>query len=366
MKQQTVKKIMFTGGGSAGHVTLNLALIPLFLEKKWQVVYVGSYDGIEKELIKKFEKVRYHAILTGKLRRYFSWQNVWDMLKIPLGVAQAVWVVFKEKPNIIFSKGGFVSFPVVVAGKLNGVPVVMHESDVTPGLANKMSLPFVRKFFTTFEDTAKYVADKAKVEYVGPVLSDRFKGGSKKRGCTFCKLSEDKPCLMVVGGSLGAKSLNAAIRHNLDTLLKKYQLIHICGKGQTDPKIKEKGYAQFEYVDTELKDLMQTADMVVSRAGSNAIFELLSLAKPMLLVPLPVGSSRGEQLSNAKSFQKRGWCELIADEDLKDDKAFLNLIDKVYKNRAKYEKNMRASHFKSTTNKDLAATVEKYAKGNSK
>lgn len=366
MKRQTAKKIIFTGGGSAGHVTLNLSLIPLFLEKGWQVDYIGSTMGIEKELVKKFEKVRYHSVLTGKLRRYFSWQNIWDMFKIPLGILQAMWIVLKIRPDIIFSKGGFVSFPVVVAGKINGVPVVMHESDVTPGLANKMCLPFVKKFFTTFEDTIKYVADKSKVQCVGPVLSDRFQNGSVKRGQMLCNFDAKKPVIMVIGGSLGAKSLNEAIRHNLDKLLRKYQIIHICGKGQTEEKIRKKGYARFEYVDTELKDLMKLADVVVSRAGSNSIFELLSLSKPMLLVPLPVGSSRGEQMLNAKSFQAKGWAELIADENLKDDKNFLKLLDKVFENRKTYEKKMKESDFKSTSNKELAQWIEKYAKGNKK
>lgn len=351
------KKIIFTGGGSAGHVTLNLSLIPIFLEKNWRVSYIGSYGGIEKDLLGKLPEVRYYAIATGKLRRYFSWRNFWDMVKIPLGILQAVRIVFKEKPDIVFSKGGFVSFPVVLAGKINGCPVVMHESDVTPGLANKMSLPFVSKFFTTFEDTAKYVKDKTKVQCVGPVLSDRLRGGDAARACEICRFDTAKPVIMVIGGSLGAKSLNAAVRRNLPVLLKKYQIIHICGKGLVDKDCQYEGYQQFEFVDQELKDFMEAAAVVISRAGSNSIFELLSLAKPMIMVPLPSGSSRGEQMLNAKSFQAKGYGEVIADEDLSDDGLFLNLIDKVYKDREIYRKKMHSEKFKSTDNGRLAEEI---------
>lgn len=356
------KKIIFTGGGSAGHVTLNLNLIPLFLEKGWKVCYIGSYHGIEKDLVAKLPEVKYYPIATGKLRRYFSWQNFWDMVKIPFGIMQALWIVFKEKPDIVFSKGGFVSFPVVVAGKLNGCPVLMHESDVTPGLANKMSLPFVSGFFTTFEDTIKYVQDKNKVKYIGPVLSDRLQNGSKERACVACNFKAEKPIVMVVGGSLGAKSLNKAVRDNLPELLKHYQIIHICGKGQVEENGDCEGYKQFEYVDEELKDFMKAADVVVSRAGSNSIFELLSLHKPMVLVPLPVGSSRGEQMLNAKSFANKGYCEIIADENLADGRLFLETIAKVYRSRKEYIKNMQNSGFKATNNKELAETIISFCK----
>ena len=352
-----MSKIVFTGGGSAGHVTLNLALIPLFLEKGWKVTYIGSYSGIEKELVKKFDKVQYKAIQTGKLRRYFSWQNFVDALKIPVGILQAIGIVIKEKPDIIFSKGGFVSFPVVLAGFVCRVPVLMHESDVTPGLANKMSLPFVSKFFTTFDDTVKYVKDKKKVEHIGPVMSDRFKNGDKKRALEMLNFSEDKPVLMFMGGSLGAKSLNDAVRKDLSALLKTYQVIHLCGKGQKDSSIELEGYKQFEYVDTELKDFMKAADVVISRAGSNAIFELLSQKKPMVLVPLPVGSSRGEQSLNAKSFKNKGYGEIIADEDLIHSQTFMDTINTVYQNRKKYIEAMEKSGFKATNNVELAEKI---------
>lgn len=343
---------MFTGGGSGGHVTLNLNLIPLFQKNGWQIVYVGSETGIEKELIAKIEGVKYYAIKTGKLRRYFSWQNLKDMFKIPVGVCQAAAIIHKEKPDIIFSKGGFVSFPVVVGGFLNHRKIFMHESDLTPGLANKMSLPFVSKFFTTFIDTVKYVRTPQKVCYIGPVLSDRLKNGDKNKALQMCNFNTEKPIVMFVGGSLGAQSLNKAVLQNIDALLQKFQIIHICGKGQkTD--LERQGYAQFEFVDKEFKDLLAATNIVVTRSGSNAIFEFWSLNIPMLLVPLPSNASRGEQTSNAQNFQSKGFAEILLDKDLAQNGLLLAQIDKMYQNLGTYRNNIKNSDLKFTSNEEL-------------
>lgn len=352
-----MKKIIFTGGGSAGHVTLNLALIPYFIKNGWQVDYIGSIGGMEEELIKKYPEVRYHSILTGKLRRYFSFKNIVDMIKIPLGCIQATWLVFKLKPDVIFSKGGFVSFPVVVGGFINRKKIFMHESDLTPGLANKMSLPFVGTFFTTFPETVNSVKQKQKVECVGPVLSDRLFNGDKKEGAKFAEMKADKPTIMFIGGSLGAQSLNKAVADNLDKLLAKYQVIHIAGKSGFNPELKGEGYKQYEYVDKELKDLMALADVVVSRAGSNAIFELASLNKPMILVPLPNTASRGEQSLNAQSFVKKGYAEIIKDEDVANPEILLPMLDKVYKNKSQYEHAMKDNPVKITSADALSKKI---------
>lgn len=347
-----MKKILFTGGGSGGHVTLNLSLIPLFLQNGWRVVYIGSKTGIEKELVCKIQGVKYYAIETGKLRRYLSWENIKDMFKVPVGILQATYIIFKEKPDVIFSKGGFVSLPVVIGGFLNGRKIFMHESDVTPGLANKLSLPFVYKFFTTFIETKDYVKDKNKVQYVGPVLSDRLYNGSKERALDFLNFNDEKPIVMFVGGSLGAKSLNRAVEKNIEQLLVKYQIIHICGKGQRSPIMAE-GYKQFEFVDAELKDFMAAADVVVSRSGSNAIFELWSLKKPMLLVPLPSTASRGEQSLNAQAFKNQGFAEVIKDEDLEEPNLLIESIDAVYENRSEMCEKMENSELKYTNASEL-------------
>lgn len=343
-------KIIFTGGGSAGHITLNLALIPWFLEKKWEVVYIGSKGGMEEELIKQFPDVRYKSILTGKLRRYISFKNFVDVGKVILGCLQACFIVRQENPDIIFSKGGYVSFPVVVGGFVNRKKVFMHESDLTPGLANKLSLPMVDTFFTTFPETINNVKEKyqQKVSYIGPIQSDRLFNGNAQKGAEFAHLQPAKKTILVIGGSLGAKSINKAITENLDELLQNYQVIHITGKSGFNPELKKEGYAQFEYVNKELKDLFALADVVISRAGSNSIFELASLHKPMILVPLPNTSSRGEQYLNARSFVDRKFAELILDADITQKDILLPMIDKVYQNKAEYSANMQKEPLKTT------------------
>ena len=349
-----MKKIVFTGGGSGGHVTLNANLIPLFLQAGWQVGYIGSKTGIENEIIRKISGVRYYAIETGKLRRYFSWQNFKDMLHIPVGVFQAWRILKEEKPDVIFSKGGFVSFPVVLAGYLSGCKhIYMHESDVTPGLANKMSLPFVTRFYTTFPDTVQYVKNQQKVQYIGPVLSDRLLHGSREKAMQFCRFERSYPTVMFVGGSLGAQSINRAVYETIDALLQKYNVIHICGKGQMS-QIVRPNYAQFEFVDTEFKDLMALADMVVSRSGSNAIFEFLSKKKPMLLIPLSGKSSRGEQTLNAQSFEKHGFAKLLKDDDLQANATILlSQIDSVYEMRSTMIEHMENSKMQQISAQQL-------------
>ncbi len=350
-------KIIFTGGGSAGHVTLNLALIPWFLEHGWQITYIGSKGGMEEELVKKFPAVEYKTVLTGKLRRYFSLKNIADMIKIPLGCLQASALVHKINPDIIFSKGGFVSFPVVVGGFINRKKIFMHESDITPGLANKLSLPFVSTFFTTFPETVNSVKQKAKVRCAGPVMSPRLFNGSKEKGAEFAGLDAAKPTIMFIGGSLGAKSLNNAVQKNLEKLLAKYQVIHIAGKNGFNPNLKGRGYVQYEYVDKELKDLMALSDVVISRAGSNAIFELASLNKPMILVPLPNTSSRGEQSLNARNFKAKGFAEIIADENIADEKTLLTAIEETYTRKSQYIANMQQNPVKTTTVEELCRII---------
>lgn len=352
-------KIIFTGGGSAGHVTLNLALIPWFIENNWEVEYIGSKGGMEQELVEKFPTVKYHGIMTGKLRRYFSWQNFIDMIKIPLGCLQATLLIHKLNPNIIFSKGGFVSFPVVIGGFINRKKIFMHESDLTPGLANKISLPFVNTFFTTFPETIKSVKQKNKVECVGPVLSDRLFNGNKEEGAKFAQLDSNKPTIMIIGGSLGAKSLNQAVSNNFNDLLKKYQIIHIAGKNGFNPELKAKGYIQYEYVDKELKDLIALSDVVISRAGSNSIFELASLHKPMILVPLPNTASRGEQSLNAKNFANKGYAEIIKDEDISNPDILFPMLNKIFSNKEQYIAQMKNNPVKITSSEILCKQITK-------
>lgn len=309
------KRILFTGGGTAGHVIVNLALIPVYLRDGWEVDYIGSHEGIERQLIGELEGVRYHPISTGKLRRYMSKENLKDPFKVLMGTIQAWRIIGKQKPQAVFSKGGFVSVPVVVAAKLRNVPAVVHESDYTPGLANKLAVPFANKVLATFEETMQYLPEK-KAEYVGAVIREELFQGDKQTGLATTVLTNDKPVLLVMGGSGGARKINETVRTSLPELLESFQVIHICGKGNVDPDVRQQGYAQFEYVNKELKDILAASDYVLSRAGSNAIFEFLALRIPMLLIPLSRQASRGDQIINAESFAEKKYARVLEEEAL--------------------------------------------------
>lgn len=312
------KRILFTGGGTAGHVIVNLALIPVFQEEGWQIDYIGSIDGIERQLVEQVPGVTYYPISTGKLRRYMSIENIKDPFKVLKGTMQAWKIIGKQKPNVIFSKGGFVSVPVVVASKLRGVPSIIHESDYTPGLANKLSIPFTNKILATFSETIQYLPEK-KSEYVGAIIREELFNGNKERGLNLCGFTNEKPVLLIMGGSGGAKKINETVRKGLDALLAEFQIVHICGQGKVDATIKRKGYIQFEYVNEELKDIFAITDFVISRAGANAIFEFLALRIPMLLIPLSRAASRGDQIVNAGSFQEKRYARVLEEESMTED-----------------------------------------------
>ncbi|MBL0387255.1 undecaprenyldiphospho-muramoylpentapeptide beta-N-acetylglucosaminyltransferase [Tumebacillus sp. ITR2] len=309
------RKIVLTGGGSAGHVTGNLALLPKLEAAGWEMEYIGSHDGIEREMIERLD-MPYHPIAVGKLRRYFDVKNLKDPFKVIQGVLQAYAVLRKVKPDIVFSKGGFVAVPVVMGAWLNRIPVVIHESDLTPGLANKLCAPFAAKVCVTFAETLKHLPD-GKAVHTGSPIREEVLQGNAKRGFAFTGFTPGKPVLLIIGGSLGSEKINQAIRANLDVLLAKYQILHICGKGHLDPALEGKtGYRQFEFVSSELPDLFAMTDLFVSRAGANAIFEFLALKKPHVLIPLSRAASRGDQILNAKSFEKAGYSRVLFEEDL--------------------------------------------------
>ncbi|WP_061912479.1 undecaprenyldiphospho-muramoylpentapeptide beta-N-acetylglucosaminyltransferase [Geobacillus icigianus] len=336
------KKIVLTGGGTAGHVMVNVALIPKLKELGWEIVYIGSHQGIEREIIGRIDGVPYYPVSTGKLRRYFDWKNFKDPFHVLKGIWQAYRLIQKEKPAVVFSKGGFVSVPVILGAWLNGVPSVIHESDLTPGLANKIAMPFATKICLTFPETKNHVqADKA--VYVGAVIREELKHGSAERGRRLCRFAGKKPVLLAMGGSLGSKTINDALRACLPALLSEFDIVHICGKGNVDSSlIGQQGYRQFEYVNEELPDLLALADLVVSRAGANAIFELLALRKPMLLIPLSKAASRGDQILNARSFEKAGYAAVLMEEDLTDE-SLPAAIRRLYENRDRYRQNMERS-----------------------
>jgi len=319
------KRILFTGGGTAGHVIVNLALIPYYQEMGWDIDYIGSYNGIERDLITPIKGVTYHPISTGKLRRYISKENIKDPFKVLKGTMQAYQIIGKRKPSVIFSKGGFVSVPVVAAAKLRGVPTIIHESDYTPGLANKLSIPFAKRVLATFPETMQYLP-KDKSEHVGAVIREELFQGNRDSGLKFAGLTKEKPVLLIMGGSGGSQKINETVRNSLSELLRAFQIIHICGKDKVDHSIKEKGYVQFEYVNEELKDVFAATDFVLSRAGSNAIFEFLALRIPMLLIPLSRAASRGDQIVNAKSFKNKNYAQVLEEEELSEAKLVEELL----------------------------------------
>lgn len=319
------KTILFTGGGTAGHVMVNLALIPFFQSHDWNIHYVGSIDGIERQLIQALPNVTYHPISTGKLRRYMSVENLKDPFKVMKGVFQAWKIIGSCKPAVVFSKGGFVSVPVVLAAKLRRVPTLIHESDYTPGLANKIAIPFANKVLATFPETLSFLPKK-KSEYVGPVIRDHLLSGDQERGYKLTQLTTEKPILLIMGGSAGSQKINATIRSCLTELLTYFQVIHICGQGNIDQSIKQEGYVQFEYVNEELPDIFAITDFVLSRAGANAIFEFLALRIPMLLIPLSLQASRGDQIVNAESFQKHGYARVLKEENLNEETLIAELL----------------------------------------
>ncbi len=336
-----MRRIILTGGGTAGHVTPNIALLPRLRELNYDIHYIGSYNGIEKELIEQFA-VPYHAISTGKLRRYFSVQNFTDPFRVLKGMRDAKRLVKILKPDVIFSKGGFVSVPVVLAGKRCHVPVIIHESDMTPGLANKISLSAATKVCCNFPETLD-VLPKGKAVLTGSPIRQELLAGSRYKALDFLGFSDGKPVILVIGGSLGAVAVNKAIRAILPELLKTYQVVHLCGKGRIDASFNGiHGYAQFEYIKEELKDLFALTDIVVSRAGANAICELLALRKPNLLIPLPASQSRGDQILNAKSFERQGFSMVLEEENLTDGH-LLEAINRLYHDRQKYIDAMKIS-----------------------
>lgn len=307
-----MKKIILTGGGTAGHVTPNLALVPALKQKGFEIKYIGSVSGMEKGLVEA-EGIPYFGISSGKLRRYFSWQNFTDPFRVVKGYFQARKILKKERPDVLFSKGGFVSAPVVWAARSLKIPSVIHESDMTPGLANRLCFKAATKVCCNFPETLTYLpAGKALVS--GCPIRQELLTGSKEAGLAFAGLDGVKPVLLVIGGSSGALSVNQKVREALPELLKTFDVIHLTGKGKADTSVSYPGYVQFEYISAELKDLFAAADLVISRAGANAICELLALQKPALLIPYGTAASRGDQVLNADSFVKQGF-SLMLDEE---------------------------------------------------
>ena len=325
------KTIVLTGGGSGGHVVPNLALIPKLQERGYEVHYIGTEDGIERELV---SGIPYHSIRAGKLRRYASSKNVSDVFKTFRGISDAKKILKELKPCAVFCKGGFVSVPVAFAAHSLKIPVVLHESDYTPGLANKMCAPKCNKICLSFDVDKERYGDKAVV--TGSPIRDELMQGSREKGLEFLGFDGKKPVLMVMGGSLGAGALNDAVDSAIDELTKRFDIVHLRGKGHLSSELDSKaGYRQFEYLSAEIPDLFAASDLIFSRAGANAVFEFLALKKPALLVPLPLSQSRGDQILNAKYFKKNGYSEVLNEEDMTDE-TLLASLDSLWAEKDRY------------------------------
>jgi len=357
MERTRKRRIIMTGGGTAGHVMPNIALLPELRAEDYLIAYIGSENGIEKDLIRE-QRIKYYGIASGKLRRYMSLQNFTDPFRVIKGYSQAKKILKKLKPDVVFSKGGFVTVPVVVAAGRMGIPVIIHESDMTPGLANKIAMRYAKKICCTFPETIKYIPSEKAVLTGTPIRAELIKG-DKKAGYDFTGLTPGKPVILVVGGSTGAKNLNDALWAILPELVKSYNVVHLCGAGKTDPSYNDvRGYVQFDYVNEQMRDLLAMADIVVSRAGANAIFEFLTLRKPNLLVPLPAEASRGDQILNADSFKRQGFSAVIEEKDI-TPKALMKAINSLYKNKQHYIDAMAQSTLQDSISKiiDLIDTI---------
>lgn len=353
-------KIIMTGGGSAGHVTPNLALIPKLREIGYDIQYIGTKDGIERKIIEE-HNIKYHPISGGKLRRYFDIKNFSDPFRVIKGIFEAKKIIKEEKPDVVFSKGGFVAVPVVLGAFLNKVPVIAHESDITPGLANKISIPYCSKICVTFPEALNNIKNGKGVLTGTPIREEILKG-SRIKGLKICGFSESKPLILIIGGSLGSVKINEAVRGILDKLLQNFNIVHICGRNNIDKSLKDKkGYKQYEYVNEELPHLMQAADLVISRAGANSIFEFLALKKPNLLIPLSKNSSRGDQILNAASFEKSGYSMVLQEEELNEE-TLKGKIEELYVKKDEYIRNMNKSSINNGVDKIIEVIKENTSK----
>ena len=353
-----MKKIILTGGGTAGHVTPNLALIPSLKEKGYEIQYIGSYQGIEKKLIEN-AGIPYHGISSGKLRRYFDLKNFSDPFRVLKGYGEALKILKQYKPDVVFSKGGFVAVPVVLAAKHYRIPTIIHESDMTPGLANKICIPSAKKVCCNFPETMKYLP-KDKAVLTGSPIRRELLEGDRLSGLQYAGLTADRPVILVIGGSLGSVTVNNAVRKILPKLLSRYQVIHICGKGNLDESLtRTAGYVQYEYVDEPLKHLFAAADIVVSRAGANSICEILALRKPNVLIPLSAAASRGDQILNAKSFEKQGFSTVLEEENLTEDSLYQAISD-TDRNRAQFIQAMKQSPLSNAVD-TIVSLIETYS-----
>ena len=337
-----MKKIVMTGGGTAGHVTPNLALAPLLKEKGYEIYYIGSYNGIEKKLVEN-AGITYYGISSGKLRRYHDWKNFTDPFRVIKGFSEANQLLKHIKPDVVFSKGGFVSVPVVMAAARQHIPSIIHESDMTPGLANKLAIPFATKVCCNFPETMEYLPSEKAVHTGSPIRRELFTG-NRDKGLEFTGFTSEKPVILIMGGSIGSKFINNAVWESLDNLLNDFQIIHLVGKGNINKDLVGKvGYQQYEFISEQLNDVFAMTDLMISRAGANSICEILALKIPNILIPLSAAASRGDQILNAESYKKQGFSTVLQEEEL-TSQILIDAVKDVYNRKDAIKETMSSSH----------------------
>lgn len=342
-----MKKILFTGGGTGGHIYPNLAIMDL-LKNKYELIYMGSKNSMEQKVVSP--NYKFYAITTVKLKRSLSIKNLIIPFKLIAGINQAKKILKKEKPDLIFSKGGFVSIPVIIAGHLLKIPCLTHESDITLGLANKIIKNKCKYVLTSFEQTSNSLNNGI---YTGSPIRKEIVNASVNNFNSKYKLNNNKPNILIFGGSLGSKTINEFIFQNINILTKKYNIYHIVGKNNSF-NISIPNYFQYEYV-KDIQDLLVGVDMVITRGGSNALFELLTLKKPMLIIPLSKRESRGDQILNAEYFKSKNLANVLYEEDL-SCLNILNSIEQTLKNKNNFMNN--ASKFNALGNDKIISIIE--------
>lgn len=339
-----MKKILLTGGGTAGHCVPNLALIPNLYEYFDKISYIGS-NGIEKTLLEPFKDVDYHTIDCVKLERKFTFKNFKIPFKLISSINQAKKIIKNISPDIIFSKGGYVSLPVVIAGAKLGIPCVTHESDLSMGLANKLIAKKCNFVFTSFEQTAKTLPNGV---YTGSPIKNNLFLCDKKQGLEFFNFSGRKPILLITGGSQGSNAINEVTLNALQELGNTFDIIHLTGKGKST-NFKADFYRQYEFL-SQMEKAFSACDLVVSRGGSNALFELIALQKPSLIIPLPKNNSRGDQILNAKYFSEKNLCKMLLQENLTKS-SFVYNVNLLLKECNFYKKKLNEYPIKSGNEK---------------
>ena len=325
-----MKKIVLCGGGTAGHIFPALALVEDL--KNFEIHYIGS-SGIEKDILKNYKNITFHEIPSVKLQRKLTLKNLLIPFKLFSAIKSAKKILSEIGPEVVFSKGGYVSLPVVYGAKKLGIKVISHESDISMGLANKLILKKCDIMCTSFPQTE---SKNPKVIFTGqPIRKDILCGNGSIVKEMF---PTSKPILLVVGGSQGAKFINEVIWSNIESLTKDFNVLHCCGKGNENKKIKNPSYKQFEFI-SNIGDFYAGTSIAISRAGCGVISELKANKIPSLLIPLSKKCSRGDQIENAKFFSQCGYCEMLEEEEYNKNR-FFSLVKSLLANKERYIKNI--------------------------